>query len=103
MVDSIELFDQICNNLWFRDCGMILFLNKKDLFAEKIQSIPITDCPAFETFTGNTKSYDGTTDYIREIFENCNQFRWDNREISTHLTCATDKNRIVKVLDDIYQ
>merc|ERR1711994_927127 len=47
MVDSIELFEKICNNEWFKDTAMILFLNKKDLFAEKIQTIPITDCPTF--------------------------------------------------------
>eukprot|EP01084_Bolivina_argentea_P210427 358165_1 len=42
MVDQIELFEQICNNEWFKDTAMILFFTKKDLFAEKIQSILVT-------------------------------------------------------------
>eukprot|EP01084_Bolivina_argentea_P010867 20280_1 len=33
MVDSLQLFDNICNNKWFEKTLMILFLNKKDLFA----------------------------------------------------------------------
>eukprot|EP01084_Bolivina_argentea_P031821 58885_1 len=53
MVDQIELFQQICNNEWFKESAMILLLNKKDLFAKKIQSIPINECPAFKTFNGN--------------------------------------------------
>ncbi len=42
MQDSLELFDNICNNEWFSHTAMILFLNKKDLFAEKIRNYPIT-------------------------------------------------------------
>ena len=42
MRDSIDLFDQICNNEWFGNTAMILFLNKIDLFREKIKLFPIT-------------------------------------------------------------
>ena len=100
MVDSIELFEQICNNEWFKDTAMILFLNKKDLFAEKIQSIPITVCPQFTDYRGNQKSYDETTEYIKEIFESCNKNN-STKQIFTHLTCAVDKNQVEKVFNDI--
>ena len=36
MIESMKLFDSICNNRWFTDTSIILFLNKKDLFEEKI-------------------------------------------------------------------
>jgi guanine nucleotide-binding protein G(o) subunit alpha len=36
MHESLRLFDSICNNKWFVHTSIILFLNKKDLFAEKI-------------------------------------------------------------------
>uniref|UniRef100_A0A914RYK6 Uncharacterized protein n=1 Tax=Parascaris equorum TaxID=6256 RepID=A0A914RYK6_PAREQ len=36
MQESLKLFDSICNSPWFADIHFILFLNKKDLFAEKI-------------------------------------------------------------------
>lgn len=44
MKESLLLFDEICNSPWFRDTSFILFLNKTDLFREKIQRIPITSC-----------------------------------------------------------
>ncbi|KAL3209092.1 hypothetical protein MRX96_038382 [Rhipicephalus microplus] len=34
--ESLKLFSSICNNMFFTDTSMILFLNKLDLFREKI-------------------------------------------------------------------
>jgi len=39
MMESMKLFDSICNNKWFVDTSIILFLNKKDLFEEKNPSL----------------------------------------------------------------
>ena len=50
MMESMKLFDSICNNRWFEDTSIILFLNKKDLFAEKIVKSPLTI--AFPEYTG---------------------------------------------------
>ncbi|GIX77585.1 guanine nucleotide-binding protein G(i) subunit alpha [Caerostris extrusa] len=44
MTESIRLFDSICNNKWFVETSIILFLNKKDLFEEKITKSPLTIC-----------------------------------------------------------
>ncbi len=44
MEESMGLFDSICNSKWFLKTSMILFLNKKDLFEEKIQQISINVC-----------------------------------------------------------
>ena len=41
MHESMRLFDSICNNKWFTDTSIILFLNKKDLFHQKIESSPL--------------------------------------------------------------
>eukprot|EP01084_Bolivina_argentea_P129277 228335_1 len=35
LVDSIILFEEICNLTWFKQTPMILFLNKRDLFRKK--------------------------------------------------------------------
>jgi len=40
----MKLFDSICNNRWFIDTSVILFLNKKDLFADKIRTSPLAIC-----------------------------------------------------------
>lgn len=50
MQESMQLFDSICNNKWFTDTSIILFLNKKDLFVEKIRTSPLTIC--FPEYSG---------------------------------------------------
>lgn len=61
MHESLMLFDSICNNKFFIDTSIILFLNKKDLFAEKIKKSPLTIC--FPEYTG--KSPTGIHDFLR--------------------------------------
>lgn len=34
--ESLNLFEQIVNNRWFKEASFVLFLNKLDLFREKI-------------------------------------------------------------------
>jgi len=41
MVEALNLFDEICNYKVFKKTSMILFLNKRDLFAEKIQKVSL--------------------------------------------------------------
>jgi len=55
MHESLKLFDSICNNKWFTDTSIILFLNKKDIFEEKIKKSPLTIC--FPEYTGNEKAH----------------------------------------------
>lgn len=50
MHESMKLFDSICNNKWFTETSIILFLNKKDLFEEKIKRSPLTIC--YPEYTG---------------------------------------------------
>jgi len=98
MSDSIELFGSICNNEYFKETAMILFLNKKDLFAEKIKTVSITECPEFAHYNGPQESYDSTTAFIKKIFEAKDEHQ---KQIFTHLTCAVDKNQVEKVFNDI--
>lgn len=55
MQESLKLFDSICNNKWFTDTSIILFLNKKDLFEEKIRKSPLTIC--FAEYAGVYLNY----------------------------------------------
>lgn len=41
MIESLRLFESICNSRWFINTSIILFLNKKDLFIEKIKRVSI--------------------------------------------------------------
>lgn len=51
MMESMKLFDSICNNKWFTETSIILFLNKKDLFEEKIKKSSLSVC--FPEYTGS--------------------------------------------------
>nr|XP_010967450.2 LOW QUALITY PROTEIN: guanine nucleotide-binding protein G(i) subunit alpha-2 [Camelus bactrianus] len=97
MHESMKLFDSICNNKWFTDTSIILFLNKKDLFEEKITHSPLTIC--FPEYTGANK-YDEAASYIQSKFEDLNK-RKDTKEIYTHFTCATDTKNVQFVFDAV--
>ncbi|EAT39145.1 AAEL009037-PA, partial [Aedes aegypti] len=97
MIESMKLFDSICNSKWFVDTSIILFLNKKDLFEEKITRSPLVIC--FPEYTGSN-TYEEASSYIRMKFENLNK-RKDQKEIYTHLTCATDTSNIQFVFDAV--
>lgn len=89
LVESLNLFDEICNSKWFRKTSMILFLNKKDLFAEKIPKFPLADY--FEEYTGDN-SYESCLDWIQQQFEEKN--KEPEKQIYIHITCATDTSNI---------
>ncbi|KRZ25804.1 Guanine nucleotide-binding protein alpha-7 subunit [Trichinella pseudospiralis] len=94
MHESLKLFDSICNSPWFVDIHFILFLNKKDLFAQKIRRSPLTVC--FPEYKGQ-QNYSESVNYIQWKFEQLN--RNAQREIYCHHTCATDTNNVQFVLD----
>jgi guanine nucleotide-binding protein G(o) subunit alpha len=96
MQESLKLFDSICNNKWFTDTSIILFLNKKDLFEAKIQKSPLTVC--FPEYTGS-QVYEEAAAYIQAQFEAMNKST--TKEIYCHQTCATDTNNIQFVFDAV--
>ena len=51
---------------------MILFLNKKDLFAEKIKKVPITNCVCFANYSGPNE-YNAASEFIKQAFEDSNK------------------------------
>jgi len=101
MTDQLELFDKICNEQWFAKTSMILFLNKKDLFAEKLaDNRPITACPDFANYDGAPDSFEETSQFIKGVFTAKNN-QPEDKNIFAHLTCATDQNNVSKVFNDV--
>jgi len=97
MHESMKLFDSICNNKWFTETSIILFLNKKDLFEEKIAKSSLKIC--FPEYPGQD-TYEEAAAYIQLQFEDLNK-RKDTKEIYTHFTCATDTGNIQFVFDAV--
>lgn len=96
MQEAILLFSEICNSVWFKKTDMILFLNKKDLFKEKVEVVSIR--AAFPEYSG-ADEYDEAKNYIISQFEAQNK---DSRKkIYTHVTCATDGKNVEHVFKSV--
>lgn len=50
MEESIRVFSEITSSQWFKNTTFILFLNKMDLFAEKLKKKPLSNY--FPDYTG---------------------------------------------------
>ncbi|ETO15487.1 Guanine nucleotide-binding protein G(i) subunit alpha-like protein, partial [Reticulomyxa filosa] len=107
MQDSLQIFDEHLNSEWFQNTAFILFLNKNDVFEERLKETPISVC--FSDYTGSqdydecTKKFYGrecSLNYVRKQFESKNQ-RPNDREIYVHITQATDSANVKKVFHDV--
>jgi hypothetical protein len=52
MMESLQLFEDNINNNVFRTSAIILFLNKQDVFSEKLKKSPLSNL--FEDYKGLT-------------------------------------------------
>lgn len=100
MIESIQLFKQVINNRYFTQTSVILFLNKKDLFEEKIEhgrSLKL----CFDTYMGNVvcfkyyfrvqslgdNTYDDAVAFIEKQYVDTNENK--DKNVYVHQTCAT--------------
>jgi len=93
MVETLVLFEDACNSHWFKKTAIILFLNKRDLFEDKIIRVPLTACPIFANYTGPHGDYEAGVAAIEDVFMQ----RTGGRKIYSHVTCATDKTNVAAV------
>lgn len=93
MQEALTLFDSICNSKWFVKTSIILFLNKIDIFKEKLLKSPLNSY--FPDFDGGT-DYNKACDFFTKKFVSLNQS--DVKQVYPHLTCATDTQQIKFVM-----
>ena len=67
MTESLRLFGTICNNRWFVTSSMILFLNKIDVFKNKLEKQNTSIASCFPKFCGNEYDYEETTNFIQVL------------------------------------
>uniref|UniRef100_A0A914VDT9 Cholesterol 7-desaturase n=1 Tax=Plectus sambesii TaxID=2011161 RepID=A0A914VDT9_9BILA len=97
LLESIDLFAQICNSKWFIKASVVLFLNKTDLFAEKLHYGSISRL--FPEYKGSG-SYESSIAFIRALFENANDSP-ATKKIYAHETCATNTNQVQLVIEAV--
>mmetsp|Transcript_19024 Transcript_19024/g.31131 ORF Transcript_19024/g.31131 Transcript_19024/m.31131 type:complete len:382 (+) Transcript_19024:46-1191(+) len=115
MDEAVILFDEICNSPFFKDTSMILFLNKKDLFREKLAMVPFrvdegpdvrytdfegpfvnaTDASSIVGSPEFEECYKATKMYILRLFLNRNK----TKEVYHHITTATDTRNVQVVFN----
>jgi len=98
MHESLKLFKEIANTKWFLNTSMILFLNKKDLFSDKIQKVDLT--VAFPEYTGGL-DYTNAAKFIEVKFlDQCDNTE-RKKKVYVHQTCATDTDQIAFVFNAV--
>jgi len=68
---------------------MILFLNKNDLFKEKIKTVDMKYC--FEDYEGGC-DYAAATEYLKQEFVSRNEY--PKKKVYVHVTCATNTENV---------
>lgn len=97
LTEALNLFKDISDSEWFRQTSMILFLNKKDVFKEKIARVPLHSY--FPEYNGPPNSFVDGLKFIKSEFKKRNSD--SSKKIFTHFTCATDTNNIRRVFDAV--
>ncbi len=99
MVEALNFFGSIGRHEAFVGKPILLFLNKKDVFAEKIQYSNIADSPCFSDYAGPPQDFNHGVSYFIEKFEE--QLGEEMKESFVHVTCATDTKNMDFVLDSV--
>ncbi|BAP72904.1 guanine nucleotide-binding protein alpha-1 subunit [Kluyveromyces marxianus] len=93
MHESIMLLDTLLNSRWFANTPFILFLNKVDLFQEKVKRSPIRTW--FPNYPGRLGDSETGLKYFESLLLSLNR---NNKPMYVHRTCATDTQSMRFVL-----
>jgi len=98
--DALNLFKEIISMEWFQNTAIILFLNKIDIFQQKIKVFELSD--HFPDYHGRTP--EDASKFIKNKFLQLGKFHCHSKTIYHHFTCATETKQIsvvVKCVEDI--
>lgn len=99
--ESLNLFEQIVNNRWFTEASFVLFLNKLDLFRDKVMASKRHMRYFFADYTGPDRNIDEAALFIQKKFlmRNYN----DRKVICPHFTTATDTANVQTVFQVVME
>lgn len=93
MEESLKVFQDVVTAKIFYHTPIILFLNKVDLFTEKIE---ISDLKSyFSNYNGAYRNPDQAKEFILKMFLSMIDDKLDSGSIYHHFTCATGNCLII--------
>jgi len=96
MEEALNLFEDVTNSTYFADASIILFLNKVDLFKDKIErGIDLRQC--FPQYQGGS-DFNEACQFIKKRFL---ERVANGKDIFLHFTCAIDTQNIEHVINDV--
>jgi len=100
MEESLKLFQKLTGSQWFENTSFILFLNKSDLFKEKIKTRPLNDFfEDYEQITSNLEKadtmdeYEKSCEYIKAQYVDA----FHGQRLYPFVTCAVDTDTCKRV------
>eukprot|EP01084_Bolivina_argentea_P121396 215111_1 len=100
MHETIYVWSDLLNCRFLRLSTIVLFLNKCDLFRNKLEQKGKDLRISFGHYDGNN-SYDDAIEYIKNVFLKLDTKH--NRTIYPHVTCAIDENSIIRVFNQVHE
>jgi len=96
MIETLGVFKTVISHGAFKKVPFLLFLNKKDLFEEKLSTSKVQDQKEFSDYSGD--SYEEATEYFEQKFVDCFEDNEDLRNrLFVHSTEATNTQNVVFV------
>lgn len=99
MREALMLFETIANSKWFERSAMILFLNKMDLFREKIESGRSPINRHFIDYTGPPADINVAKEFFADKFRQL--VHTPGKEPYVHFTNATDTDLLRKTMASV--
>jgi hypothetical protein len=104
--ESLDLFEGIVNLTWFANAAIILFLNKSDLFEQKI--LKGGKDAQMSNVKGANWKYEGKDESVKDGIEFIkNEYLYrnedDDRQIYPHVTNATDTDQVTVIWKAVTQ
>lgn len=99
MHEALMLFESIANSKYFERSALILFLNKMDVFREKIQSGEAPIREYFPDFSGDDRDVAAGQEFFARKFKNL--VRDPEKDAYVHYTNATDTTLLDKTMKSV--
>lgn len=96
MMEALNLFEDISNLKYFEQSSIIVFLNKHDLFVQKLKIKPLNQIDLWSDYDKGRHDVKAAEEYFKNKFlERCPK----NRDVYFHITTATSTTNIKFVFE----